>query len=92
MNEAITLRIKGRTPSKTLNLSRGWNLAGFNSVSPMMIDQALSSVDGNVTAVYAFVNGNYKGYALPSLRDLTSFEPGYGYWVYATADVKWIIP
>ena len=75
-------------------LHAGWNLVSFISSSVMSIEDAMSSISGKYSSVWAYdastvswlryiVNG-------PSfLNNLTEMGPGYGYWVLVTEDCTW---
>jgi len=94
MSESATLVISGSAPSNSINLVSGWNLVGYNSASSLAIADALASIDGNYLSVWAFIDGNWKAYdpANPGISDLTSMEPGDGYWINASEACTWTLP
>jgi hypothetical protein len=88
------LNVEGATPSTGIQLRDGWNLVGFNSTSPLDADKALSSIAGKYDAVYAFnsTTNGYQSYIPGQAGDLSRFEPGRGYWIYASSSVTWTLP
>jgi hypothetical protein len=86
MNQAASLQIKGTKASKDVMLAKDWNLVGYNSQTPMSATQALASTGGKVSAVYSYdaVSNSYK------VVDM--FQPGSGYWMFASDNVKWTLP
>jgi hypothetical protein len=87
MTQAASLQVKGTKADKTIHLSKEqWNLVGYNSTSPMSAAQALASTGGKVTVVYSYdvVSNSYK------VVDI--FQPGSGYWMFASENVNWTLP
>ncbi|KJU85635.1 hypothetical protein MBAV_002172 [Candidatus Magnetobacterium bavaricum] len=92
MKEAANLTSLGSAiTSKTISLTKGWNLVGFNSMEAKPMAEALDSISGMYVAVFAYVNGKWMIYDPSNLpgSDLTTMTPGYGYWIYAVADTNW---
>jgi len=88
MTQADTLIVSGTTPGFTnQGLCQGWNMVAYPAAESRDVAQALSSISGYYTAVYAYEGGTsnpWKHYfvdAPPWANDLSQFEPGYGYWV-----------
>jgi hypothetical protein len=94
MNSAGTLNLSGKAAAKSVNLTEGWNLAGFSSTASQSVESALSSINGKFEAVYGFDNAanNYRAYVPSEGGDLTRLEPGKGYWIYATSAGVWQLP
>jgi len=94
MMEAATLTVTGTEPSKSIDLIRGWNLVGYNSCTPQSIVDALASIDGKSISVWAYINGQWRVYdpANPGFSDLTTMEPGYGYWIKTKQNCTWTLP
>jgi hypothetical protein len=72
-------------PSVTsIRLNSGWNLISF-PVSPGSdkISEILSPIAGNYSTVWSYQKHVWKLYdpKNPGLSDLTSLEPGWGYWI-----------
>jgi hypothetical protein len=53
MNEAATLTVEGSPAPRSVPLKTGWNLVGYNSTQAMAIGEALASIEGKYSAVYA---------------------------------------
>jgi hypothetical protein len=85
MKSDDTLSVSGSEPTtKSISLSAGWNLVGYNSLNSTSTTDAMSSVVGNWNSVWSYENGNWKRYDLNGpdfLNDLTIMEPGKGYWI-----------
>jgi hypothetical protein len=94
MTQAGALNIAGSEPSKSLNLTTGWNFVGFNSNQSMIVNDALSSIASKVVIVWSYQNGVWKMYdpAHPGFSDLTTMEPGDGYWVKVIENCIWELP
>lgn len=88
-----TLNIYGGMPGIAISLRTGWNLVGFNSLTPINIVDATSSIafDFEVWTVDP-ETGNWLSY-IPGdpLNDLDTMNPGRGYWIYVSADCIWDI-
>jgi hypothetical protein len=91
MRENTELSIPGEAPVNGIDLAGGWNLVGFSSPSSRNIADVISSIDGNVVSVWAYQNGQWKIYdpQYPDYSDLTTMEPGYGYWIKMDAADVW---
>ena len=94
MTGAATLTVTGTVPSKSVALVAGWNLVGYNSSAVQPIADALASISGKIVSVWAYVNGTWKVYdpANPGFSDLTTMDPGYGYWIQTTRACTWTLP
>jgi sugar lactone lactonase YvrE len=94
LNEPATLDISGTTASGSINLSTGWNLVGYNSETAQNIADALASIEDKYISVWAYMDGGWKVYnpENPGFSDLTTMEPGYGYWINASEGCTWILP
>jgi hypothetical protein len=94
MSEPATLLTYGSTSSNSINLLNGSNLVGYNSASPHAISSALDSIDGKYVSVWTFVDASWKVYdpANAGFSDLTTMEPGCGYWIDAAETCTWTVP
>jgi hypothetical protein len=95
MTEAATLEIKGKAASKTTQLKKDWNLVGYNSTQSASVEQALKSIEGKYSAVYGFdtVQNRYIGYVPGSTsNELTTLQPGKGYWIFVPSAETWTLP
>ena len=88
------MTVTGTEPSKYIDLILGWNLVGYNSSTAQPIADALASIADKYISVWAFENGAWKVYnpAGPGFIDLTTMQPGYGYWINVTEPCRWILP
>jgi hypothetical protein len=78
-----------------IELELGWNLIGYNSLTPRLIEDVLLSIDGNYNSVWTYdpANDEWKRYVAggpEDLNDLETMEPGKAYWIDVT--VKCSIP
>ena len=91
MNDNAELTIPGESPVNGVDLSEGWNLVGFSSSGPRNISDAISSIEGDVVSVWAYQNGQWKIYdpQNPEFSDLTTMDPGYGYWMKMYSPSVW---
>ncbi|MCJ7695276.1 MAG: hypothetical protein MUO40_07590, partial [Anaerolineaceae bacterium] len=97
-----TLVLKGFMPSTTeISLyteSGGWNLVGFPAAaSNTSISNALLSLAGKYTLVYAWNAEtqewiSYDPTAPAYANDLTTMDPGKGYWIKITEHATWNVP
>ena len=93
MNSDDTLNVSGTILKPTdIELWNGWNLIGYNSLNPQTITDALSSINGNYSIIWAYNAGDltdqWKKYDpdTPFGNDLANMEPGKGYWIMMTTD------
>jgi parallel beta-helix repeat protein len=86
MKDNADLVIKGQAAGKDIALKESWNLVGYNSTTQMSVNQALSSLIGKVTSIYAY-DANSGRYETVEI-----FEPGRGYWVFSTTNTIWTLP
>jgi sugar lactone lactonase YvrE len=92
--EAGTLTVSGSPPSNSIDLTTGWNLVGYNSSTEQDIANALASIEGQYISVWAYIEGGWLVYdpENPGSSDLTTMEPGYGYWINASEACTWTLP
>jgi len=90
IDQDAVLDINGGAPPSSINLSAGWNLVGYNTTTKSVTD-VLSSIEGKYISVWTYYNGGWKVFAPanPDASDLTTMEPGYGYWINATENCTW---
>ena len=89
----VSFTVIGIASGNSVNLLNGWNLVGYNSSTSEPIADELASISGKVVSVWAYINGQWKVYdpANPGFSDLTTLEPGYGYWIKATEACTWTL-
>jgi hypothetical protein len=94
MSRPGTLNIHGALSGTTMPLQEGWNLIGCNSLTPLSITDAISSMDSEAS-VWTYDPGTdgWLGYEPgENSNDLDSLEPGRGYWIYTPEGGTWILP
>ncbi len=94
MKETATLSVSGSPPGKSIPLSAGWNLVGYNSATPQKIETAFSSIAGKIITVWAFVDNRWLvcNPEKPIFTSLFTAQPGYGYWVNVKENCTWTLP
>lgn len=98
MAEAATLTVDGAPPATTdQTLYAGWNLVAYPSATPRPVGEALTSIAGMYTVVWAYYAGEpqlWRHYdpAAPFGNDLAEMTPGRGYWVRATEPCTLVMP
>ena len=91
MTNNDVLLITGTSP-ESIDLKTSWNLIGYNSLVSLPITDALSSIDGNYSIIWAYnasdTADHWKKYdsQAPFGNDLSIMEPGKGYWIMMTTD------
>jgi len=97
---ASTLSVSGETPVSTaISLYAGWNLVGYPSSVTQPISEALSSIAGLYTLVYAYDAAHpadpwqvFDPSAPAGSNTLTQMEAGRGYWIKASENTTLLIP
>jgi hypothetical protein len=90
MSEAVTLVADGAPPTATdQTLYAGWNLVAYPASTARPVADALASIAGKYSIVWAYDAGEpqlWKRYnpSAPFASDLVNLQPGCGYWVNAT--------
>jgi hypothetical protein len=87
--------VRGTTPMENdVALPQGWSLLAYPSAAKP-VEVALASLAGKYSTVYGYRVENGQGVwkvydvAAPETSTLLNIEPGYGYWVNATANCAW---
>jgi len=93
MDGPATLDITGlEITDSAIPLYRGWNLVGYDSLSPKQIEEAAASMpDGTCIYGYDSVDKVWLRYIKDEsdlLNSLNELEPGKGYWIYVPADCE----
>lgn len=98
LNMAIggkTFSVTGQIANRSINLIAGWNLVGYNAITPQSVETAATSIIlTNFESIWGFTNGVWQMYdpANPGFSDLASLEPGKGYWIKAKQAGTWTLP
>ena len=96
MNQPATLIVEGSSPASAIPLRAGWNLVGYNSQTPALLDDYLSTVEDSCNSIWTYdaTAGEWLQYyasAPAFLNDLEYLEPGNGYWIEVNEDCIWDI-
>jgi len=91
---AANLSVVGTAPPAVVPLSAGWNLVGYNSTNARSVENALGSIMSSIVSVWTWVDGAWRVYVPtnPGVSDLTTLEPGRGYWIKTSAPCTWSLP
>ncbi len=95
MKKNATLTVRGSAAPNSINLEKGWNLVGYNFMTPRDISSALSPIHGKYDLIYGeYDNEKWKSYDPEDsdLNDLKKLKPGYGYWIRVTESCTWVLP
>lgn len=81
--QGLNIQVQGQMIPLSFNLTEGWNLAGFNSLQSMPVEEALAGIGGEVECVWGYKNGVWYVYDPQNsgFSDLDVMEPGMGYWL-----------
>jgi len=83
---------------QAVQIHPGWNLVGFPGNASMAAEDALQSIAPVVDTIFTLDGSgdgawlSYTPSAPPEANTLQTFEPGRGYWIYATAPASWQVP
>ncbi len=101
MTAPATLDVIGSLPATSIiplyDNAGGWNLVGYPSAASLALPGALSDhgVGTAYSLVYAYhandTGSPWKLYNRSAIfgNDLTQMTPGWGYWIYVSADSTW---
>ena len=90
------MTVVGNRTTNPINLIRGLNLVGYNSLTPFPVSQALSSIANKYTFVLEY-NKDDDDWLLYDPSDeaestLKTLSPGNGYWIVAVEETTWVLP
>jgi hypothetical protein len=76
-------------------LYAGWNLVSFPKMTSQAVGEALSAIAGQVQLVYSSDSGSggwvrYNPLSPAWTSGLTTFQPGFGYWIKVSSDISWM--
>jgi len=94
MKSSATLNVSGSIATSTRFLGNGWNLLGLTTRCEIPLAEALNSVDGNYSRVWALENGAWQMYdpANSILSNLKTLKPGLGYFILVTTPSNLALP
>ena len=93
--EPVSLTLDASDDNYTKELVRGWNFVGYPYSYEMIIEQAVSSIDGKYDIVYYYdtLSDSWELYTphTSAIIDntLIKMEPGKGYWIYMYEQATW---
>lgn len=77
-----------------IQLYKGWNLVGFNSMAQMSVNTALSSITGYYNSIWGYdpQQADWKKLIIGApnqVNNLSVLKPGEGYWIEAKNNIVW---
>lgn len=92
MSNPVTFQVRGSIAA-SIPLNAGWNLVGYAAISPANTTAATSGISTKLEKVWGYSNGSWLLYdpADPDFSDLTTLEPGNGYWLKMKEAATWAI-
>jgi hypothetical protein len=97
MTREENLMVTGYETTYTeISLKKGWNQVGYNSLSQLPVDAALSSIYGiyHSISTYDSFTRSWLNYAIDGpdfFNNLDGLKPGQGYWIFVMGDCIWDI-
>jgi hypothetical protein len=87
------LTVRGIPTHKDVEIVPGWNLVGFNSMSPMLVTDLLRSIEGKHSGIFTWDPAT-RAYIGHNSRHtgLTICEPGKGYFIHAKESGLLVFP
>ena len=88
------MTVVGNRTTNPITLVPGLNLVGYQSLKPLPISVALSSIADKCTMVSAYEDDEWKYYdpANETGSTLQVLTPGSGYWIEAIEETIWVLP
>jgi hypothetical protein len=88
------MTIVGNRTTNPITLVPGLNLVGYNSLTPLAVSQALSSIAGKYTMVWAYEDDEWLFFdpSAETESTLKTLSPGSGYWIEAIEETTWTLP
>ncbi len=80
--------------NKSIQLYKGWNLIGFNSLTQMTVNNALLSITGYYNSIWGYDPqiSDWKKLIVGApnqVNNLSILKPGEGYWIDAKNNIVW---
>jgi hypothetical protein len=90
--DALRIRVSGEPSPGPIELKKGWNLVGYNSLEARPVSEAISTLSGKVISVWTYKNGRWYVYDPyhSEYSDLIYMEPGLGYWIKTSGSCTWV--
>jgi hypothetical protein len=88
------MTVVGNRTTNPITLFPGLNLVGYNSLKPLPVSVALSSIADKYTTVWAYEDDEWKYYdpADETGSTLQVLTPGSGYWIEVREETTWMLP
>jgi hypothetical protein len=88
------ITVVGNRSTNPITLTPGLNLVGYNSLTPLPVSEALSSIPNKYTFVWGYKDDQWTYYdpADETGSTLQVFTPGSGYWIEAIEETIWTLP
>jgi hypothetical protein len=88
------ITVVGNRTTNPITLTPGLNLVGYNSLTPLTVSEALSSIANQYSIMWAYKNDEWLLYDPNDMAGSTlqALTPGNGYWIEATEEATWMLP
>lgn len=88
------MTVVGNHTINPIPLIPGLNLVGYNSLTPLPISAALSSIANKYTFVWGYKDDQWTYYDPADMAGSTLqvLTPGSGYWIEAIEETTWVLP
>jgi hypothetical protein len=88
------MSIVGNRTTNPITLNPGLNLVGYNSLTPLLVSEALASIGNKYTFIWGYKDDQWIYYDPADLAGSTLqvLTPGSGYWVEAIEETTWVLP
>ena len=85
-DQDVEVEGEARAPSDPIALSAGWNFVTYLPTDPLPVDDALSSIEGDLVLVKDVAGNIYYPNDGDPINTIGALEPGHGYMVYLADD------
>lgn len=88
------MTVVGNRTTNPIALTPGLNLVGYNSLTPLPISEALTSIANQYSMIWAYGNDEWLFYDPNDQTGgtLQVLTPGTGYWIEAAEETIWTLP
>lgn len=91
-----TLTLSGTAPSRTIELSQGYNFVGYTGTIETNASVALKDISNNISIVWGYDGTNgvnpWRRYAPTDASTNLTLAPGKGYWFIMNSPAQWMLP